>query len=81
MPDRLYDLLRNLTPEEKMELEAFAAFILARRNLRKPDLLTDDISTEELMSLVVDSGGLDWLDSPIEDVYSLKDGEEIEWPK
>jgi len=76
----LKEIWRALTFEEKKELETFAAFLLARRNLPKPQLMTDDISTKELMSLVMAGGSFDWLDDPREDVYSEKDGEEIEWP-
>ncbi|NIR73154.1 hypothetical protein GWN42_31745 [candidate division KSB1 bacterium] len=74
------ELLKKMTPEEKAEVEAFAAFVLTRRNLQNLQLLTDDISTEELLKLVEDSGSFEWLNHDEEDVYSLVDGEEAEWP-
>jgi hypothetical protein len=69
-----------LTFEEKIELETLAAFLLTRRGLKQDQLVTDDISTKELMRLVMAGGSIDWLDDPREDAYSEKDGEEIEWP-
>ena len=70
-----------MTSQEQAEVETFAAFVIARRKLRNTQVLTDDISTQELMQIVEDSGSFDWLDADEEDVYSVKDGEEIEWPK
>ena len=66
----LSKLLEGLTPAEQAEEETFAAFLLARRRLKKHKLFTDDVSTEELMQLVTDAGGFGWLDAPEEDVYS-----------
>jgi hypothetical protein len=77
---RLKEMWQALTFEEKNELETFAAFLLTRRGLKQDQLVTDDISTKELMRLVMAGGSFDWLDDPREDVYSEKDGEEIEWP-
>ena len=42
-------------------------------------LANDDILPEELMELVMASGGFDWLDTEEEDVYSAKDGEPMQW--
>jgi hypothetical protein len=61
-------------------METFAAFLLARRSREKLQLLTDEVSSEELAQLAADSGSFDWLDAPEEDVYSLKDGQAVQWP-
>ena len=65
-----------MTPQEQAEVVSFATFVIARRKL-KPQWLTDDISTQELMSLVTAGGSFDWLDNPEEDVYSINDGEAV----
>ena len=70
-------LLEKLTPEEQAEIATFAMFILARRKLRKLEIATDEVSTEELMQLVENAGSFDWLGSPEEDAYSLEDGVEV----
>jgi len=80
MNTKLSRLLEKLTPEEQAEVETFTMFLLARRSLHKLRVTTDDISTPELMQLVSDSGGFDWLDAPGEDVYSIKDGKAVRWP-
>lgn len=79
MSQRIVRLLDNLTPPEQAELEAFAAFLIARRNLGHPQVLTDDISAEELLELVMQSGSFDWLADPREDGYTLTDGEAAIW--
>ncbi len=79
MPTQLSQLLAKMTPQEQAEVVSFAAFVMARRKL-KPQRLTDDISTQELMSLVTAGGSFDWLDNAEEDVYSINDGEAVEWP-
>ena len=76
----LSKLLQSLTLAEQAEVETFAAFLLARRKLKKHRVLTDDVSTEELLQLVTDTGGFDWLDAPEEDVYSAADGDAVQWP-
>ena len=43
-------------------------------------MLSDDVSTAELTELVSDAGGFDWLDSPDEDVYSIEEGNAVQWP-
>lgn len=62
-------------------MEAFAAFLIARRTLDQPQLVTDELSPEELMELVVQSGSLDWLADSREDVYTAMDGEAVTWPQ
>ena len=47
MNQNLAQLLEKLTPEEKAELETFAAFLVARRG-KKLLFLSDDVSTDEL---------------------------------
>ncbi|MDZ7341989.1 MAG: hypothetical protein ONB27_11595 [candidate division KSB1 bacterium] len=81
MKDKLLKLYEKMTPQEQQEVESFIIFILARRKLRKQQLLTDDISTDELMQLVENSGSFRWLDSEFEDVYTIRDGDEVQWPK
>ncbi|MFV9646716.1 MAG: hypothetical protein ACNYWU_12900 [Desulfobacterales bacterium] len=76
---RLSQLLDNMAPPERAEVETFAAFVVARRSLRNLSVLTDEISTQELMRLVMDSGSFDWLDVSCEDVYSSEDGEAVKW--
>ncbi|MBC8185964.1 hypothetical protein H8E88_33185 [candidate division KSB1 bacterium] len=73
-------LIKKMTHQEQREIETFAAFIIARRNLKNQEILTDDTSTQELMRLVEKSGSFDWLDSELEDVYSVRDGDDVLWP-
>jgi len=40
----------------------------------------DDISVQELTELVAASGSFDWLNAEEEDIYSLEDGEAVQWP-
>jgi len=81
MTNRFLQLCEQMTPQEQQEVESFAIFILARRKLRKQQLLTDDISTDELMQLIENAGSFKWLDSEFEDVYTIRDGDEVQWPK
>ncbi len=81
MSHQLSRLLAAMTPAEKAEIEIFAAFLLTRRQLQKPHLLTNDIATGELLELVTASGSFDWLSAEEEDVYSLDDGEAVRWPE
>ena len=76
----LSKLLENLTPAEQAEVETFAAFLLSRRKLKNVKVLTDDASTEEILQLVTDARGFEWLDVPEEDVYSAADGDAVQWP-
>ena len=80
MSPRFTKLLEEMTPQEQIELEAFAAFLIVRRRLRQTQFLTDDISVRELTELVAASGSFDWLDAEDEDIYSLADGEPVRWP-
>ncbi len=76
----LSKLLESLTPAEQAEVETFAAFLLAGRKLKKAHVFTDDVSPEELLQLVTDAAGFEWLDAPEEDVYSAADGDAVQWP-
>jgi hypothetical protein len=76
---KLSQLLDNMAPQERAEVEIFAAFVIARRELKTISVLTDEISTQELMQLVMESGSFDWLDASCEDVYSSEDGEAVKW--
>ena len=76
---KLSQLLDNIAPPERAEVETFAAFVIARRELRTLSVLTDEISTQELMQLVIDSGSFDWLDASCEDVYGSEGGGAVKW--
>ena len=76
---KLSQLLDNMAPQERAEVEIFAAFVIARRELKTISVPTDEISTQELMQLVMESGSFDWLDASCEDVYSSEDGEAVKW--
>jgi hypothetical protein len=76
---RLSQLLENMTPQERAEVETFAAFVITRRKLQHLSVLTNDIPTQELMQLVMESGSFNWLDAKKEDVYSSEDGEAVKW--
>lgn len=80
MSPRLTQLLEAMTPQERSEVEAFAAFIVVRRQLQQPQLLTDDITIHELTKLVAASGSFDWLSAEEEENYSLDDGVAVQWP-
>jgi hypothetical protein len=79
MSSKLTQLLEEMTPQERAEVEAFAAFIIVRRRLQRPQLLTDDLSVQELTELVAASGSFDWLSAEEEDIYSIEDGEAAQW--
>ena len=81
MPNNLQDYLKKLTPQEQAELESFAAFLIARRGLRHPEILTDEITMPELIDLAMQSSSFDWLADEREDIYSLAEGEEPIWPQ
>ena len=80
MSPRLTQFLAEKTPQEQTEVEAFVASIMVRRQLQQPQLLTDDISVRELTELAAASGGFNWLNVEEEDIYSLADGEAVQWP-
>lgn len=77
---RLTQLVEEMTSQEQAEVEAFATFVIVRRHLQNPKLLTNDISVQELTELVAASGSFDWLDAEEEDIYSIEDGEAVQWP-
>ncbi len=80
MSKSLQKLVSALSLDEQRELEKFALFLLLRRKISSEEILTDDISSEELMRLTMHGGGFDWLaDEP--DIYSLEDGEPVKWPQ
>ena len=80
MSTKLARLVDEMTPQERAEVEAFATFVIVRRRLGQTQFLTDDISVEELTALVAASGSFDWLNNEEEDVYSIEDGEAVQWP-
>jgi hypothetical protein len=80
MSQKLLQLIEEMTLQERAEVEAFAAFIIVRWHLQQPQLLTDDISVQELTELVAAAGSFDWLNAEEEDIYSLADGEAVQWP-
>jgi hypothetical protein len=45
------------------------------RTLGRPQVLTADLSAEELLALVMEAGSCDWLADFQENGYSLADGE------
>ena len=81
MTRRLLQLYEKMTPREQKEFEAYAAFLLARRKLKKEKLMTDDIPAQELMKLVDQTGCFEWLDSETENGYSIDDGDSVQWPE
>ena len=80
MSPKLTQLLEEMTPQERAEVEAFVAFIMARQHIQQTQLLTDDISVQELTELVAAASSFDWLSAEEEDIYSLEDGEAVQWP-
>ncbi|MBU0512735.1 MAG: hypothetical protein KKD28_07335 [Chloroflexi bacterium] len=77
---RLSQLYTHMTSQEQAEVETFAAFVVARRNLQQQKIMTNEIPTQELMQLVMAAGSFDWLSADEEDVYSPDDGEAVQWP-
>jgi len=80
MSAKLLQLLELMTPQERAEVEAFAAFVMVRRHIQQPQLLSDDISVQELTELVAAAGSFDWLNAEEEEIYSVEDGESVQWP-
>lgn len=80
MSPRLTQLVKEMTPQEQAEVEAFAAFIIVRRRLQQPQFLTDDIAVREMAKLVAAAGSFDWLADKEENIYSIEDGEAVQWP-
>ena len=81
MSSKLDRILAQMTRSEQAQVEAFAAFIVVRRQLQRARLVSDDIPAGELTALVAASGSFDWLDADEEDVYSVDDGESVQWPR
>ncbi len=80
MTDSILSLLEKMTPAEQGEIETFAAYLLSRRSSRKLYVFTDEASSRELLQIADRSGSFEWLNAEAEDVYSLQDGDEVEWP-
>ena len=80
MSPRLTQLFEAMTSQERVEVEAFAAFVIVRRHLQQPQFLTDDISAQKMTELVAVAGSFDWLAAKEEDIYSIEDGEAVQWP-
>ena len=72
-------LLEKMTPEEQEEVEVFAEFLISRRKSKKQKVHTNEIPTQELMRLAEEGRSYNWLASEAQDVYSIEDGEDVEW--
>jgi hypothetical protein len=81
MTDTFREVLDKMTPAEQAEVEIFAEYLLIRRKAKKTYVLTDDVSSQELLKIADRSGSFEWLEAKDEDVYSIHDGDEVEWPK
>ena len=79
MTKTLANLINEMTFQERKEVETFAAFIISRRNSDKDYLVTNDVPINELIEVVSDSGSFNWLNNDEEDIYSLNDGENVQW--
>ena len=79
MSPRLTQLVQEMTPHEQAEVGIFAAFAIVRRRLRQPQFLTGDISAREMAEFVAAAGSFDWLAAE-QDIYSIEDGEAVQWP-
>ncbi|MBL0174894.1 MAG: hypothetical protein IPP94_06475 [Ignavibacteria bacterium] len=80
MSPKLNQILKIMTPQEQTEVEDFAAFLLLRRQEQERRSLIDDISVRELTQLVAAAGSFDWLSAEGEDIYTVTDGEAVQWP-
>ncbi len=80
MAKPLENLLSTLSQEEQLELKKFAAYLLLRRKFSAEQVLTNDISSAELAQFNAHGGGFDWLAGEPE-IYSLDDGEPVQWPR
>jgi hypothetical protein len=58
MSKSLQKLVSALPLDEQRELEKFALYLLLRRKISTEEILTDDISSEELMRLTMHGGGI-----------------------
>ena len=81
MSSKLDRILAQMTRSEQAQVEAFAAFVVVRRQLQGARPVADDIPVGEFTALVAASGSFDWLDGDEEDVYSVDDGESVQWPR
>ncbi len=59
MSPRLTQRLEEMTHQERVEVAAFAAFVIVCRHFQQPPLLTDDIAVQDLTELVAASGSFD----------------------
>ncbi|MCK4736153.1 MAG: hypothetical protein KAT65_27110 [Methanophagales archaeon] len=57
---KLSQLLENMTLKVRAEVETFVAFMITRRKLQHLSVLTDDIPSQELMQIVMESGSFNW---------------------
>lgn len=80
MSKSLEKILAALSSDEQLEMERFAAYLLLRRKIAAEQILTDDISSAELMRLTMEGGGFDWL-AQEPDTYSIENGEPVQWPQ
>ena len=80
MPQTLENLIQQMTVKEREEVTFFASFVIARRHSNSQHILTDDVSTADVLELAVGSGSFDWLDRVEEDEYSVEDGDAVQWP-
>lgn len=80
MTKSLEKLLLVLSPEEQQELEKFGVYLLLRRKITTEQVVTDEISSDELTQLAMRGGAFDWLENE-PDIYSIRDGEPVQWPK
>lgn len=80
MPQALDELLPKMTDREREEVATFAAFLLAQREPESIYAVHDDITGKEMRTLAVESGSFDWLAREEENIYSLDDGDTVQWP-
>jgi Mlc titration factor MtfA (ptsG expression regulator) len=72
--------LATLSPQEQARLEAAVAKVLLAQ--RQPSRIpSDDLSAWEWTKLVATSGSFDWLAAEAEDVYTVTDGQPVQWPQ
>ena len=77
--NRMNQLLNKMREQERKEVEAFSAFVILRRGLQNSQVVTDNISVQELAELALHGGAFDSLAQEGEDVYSIKDVETTSW--
>ena len=79
MTKTLANLLNEMTFQEQKKVETFAAFIISQRHSDKDYLVSNDVPINELIDVVSDSGSFNWLNNDEENIYSLNDGENVQW--